>query len=72
MSQKQNGSEKIEEYENLQEEYKNLLSEYDDIKENDPSSTQLTNKVAELIEKQKEIQTTLSELKESSLNSTNC
>ena len=63
MTQEQNEL-KIKEYENLQDEYKDLLLEYNDIKEDNPYNPQLKNKVTELISKQKEIQKSLSELKD--------
>ncbi|QDI89234.1 hypothetical protein Nisw_06700 [Candidatus Nitrosopumilus sp. SW] len=63
MSQKQSELTKIKEYEILQDEYKHLLLEYENIKADNPHSQQLKNKIKELIQKQKEIQKTLLELK---------
>ncbi|WP_148680199.1 hypothetical protein [Nitrosopumilus maritimus] len=60
----QNEFEKIKRYESLQDEYKNLLSEYEELKTSNPYNLQLTNKIVELTAKQKEIETSLSELKE--------
>ncbi|MBS1268613.1 MAG: hypothetical protein MAG458_01344 [Nitrosopumilus sp.] len=62
MSQKQNKSEKMKKYEQIEKEFKEFLLEYNKLKENNAYNVELTNKITKLMSKQKEIQTLLVEL----------
>ncbi|AJM92286.1 MULTISPECIES: hypothetical protein [Nitrosopumilus] len=54
MTQTQN-NEKIKYYEDLQKEYEKLAAEYRDIESTSPHSLALSEKIKEMLEKQKEI-----------------
>lgn len=56
MTQAEHDQEEIKKYEGLQKEYKELFAEYEELKSDDPSSSQIEAKIKDLTEKHKEIQ----------------
>lgn len=56
MTLAQNNESERRHYEQLQKEYQKLATEYKDIESNNPQSLLLSEKINEMIKKQKEIQ----------------